>query len=203
MADYTLRTARHPAFHGSDSMDLMPQANSELAFAFPAYCRDEVARLAVALPQPDLTADSFSVFVDEEVVRIPRRIYQDVNLIDRASLSNVQTEFLDCLLTRHYDGYVREENLRKIVARNHRWIPPFVLQLLGEYVIEILFVIRDGLGQIDQELYRSFLLSNPQFFQLTKQRVVSYRACYYPHLNKRSYVGFEIINSLERLISNR
>ena len=178
----------------------MPQDNSELAFAFPAVVRYEVVRLAAALPQPDLTAHTFSVFVGEELVRIPYRVYHNVTLIDSAPLSAAQVAFLDCVLTRHHDGYVREENLRKIIRRNDPWVPPFVVQLVGEYVIEILSAIRDGLEHLEQSLYRTFLVSNPQFFRLTKQRVVSYRACYYPHVDKSKYVGFEIVKFLDTLI---
>jgi len=178
----------------------MPEDNSELVFAFPVAVRDDAARLASALPQPDLFAHTYQVTVGEELVRIPRRIYHDVTRIDFASFSTAQIELLDCLLTRHHDGYVREENLRKILRSNHPWVPPFVVQLVGEYVIEILAAIRDGLGNLDPDLYRAFLRSNPQFFRLTKQRVVSYRACYYPQSEKSKYPGFEVLNFFDTLI---
>jgi hypothetical protein len=178
----------------------MPEDNSELVSAFPVAVRDDATRLASALPHPDLTAHTFQVLVGEELVRIPYRIYHDVTRIDLGSFNTSQIELLDCLLTRHHDGYVREENLRKILGRNHQWVPPFVLQLVGEYVIEILAAIRDGLGNLDHELYRAFLISNPHFFKLTKQRVVSYRACYYAQIDKSKYAGFEIMNFFDRLI---
>jgi hypothetical protein len=178
----------------------MLEDNSELVFAFPVAIRDDAIRLASTLPHPDLTALTFEVLVGEELVRIPYRIYHDVTRIDLASFNISQIELLDCLLTRHYDGYVREENLRKILGRNHQWVPPFVIQLVGEYVIEILAAIRDGLGNLDPDLYRTFLISNPNFFRLTKQRVLSYRACYYAQFAKSKYAGFEIMNFFDRLV---
>lgn len=181
----------------------MLQTNSELVYAFPSHCRNEVASLAGALPKPDLTAHSFSALVDGEEVRIPYRIYLDVSQIDRAPLNMTQIEILDCLLTRHHDGYVREEYLKKILGRNQSWIPPFVIRLLGEYVIEILNLIRDGLDLIDHDLYRTFLLANPEFFQITKQRVFSYRACYYATFKRNNYVGFEIVNFLDGLVKSK
>ncbi len=43
--------------------------------------------------------------------------------------------------TRHSDGRIREECLRQIVAVDRPWVAPFVVQLLGEYVIKIVEVI--------------------------------------------------------------
>lgn len=178
----------------------MPRDNSELAFAFPAAVREDAIVLASALPQQHFPVHTFPVRVGEELVRIPYRVHYDVALIDPTSFSTTQIEVLNCLLTRHDNGYVREENLREILRRNHQWVPPFVVQLVGEYVIEILATIRDAIHDLDRDLYRAFLISNPDFFRLTKQRVVSYRACYYAHLDKRNYVGFEIVNFLDSLI---
>jgi hypothetical protein len=159
-----------------------------------------VVRVAAALPKPDPpTSHTFPVLVSEELLRIPHRVYHDLSLIDLASLNAVRTEILDCLLTRHHNGYVREEHLKKILDKNHPWIPPFVIQLVGEYVIEVLYAIRDALRDLDHELYRAFLISNPAFFRLTKQRLVSYRACYYSGVEKSKYVGFEIVNFFDNL----
>jgi hypothetical protein len=180
----------------------MTQDNSKLAFAFPVAVRGDVIRLAETLPQPSMTAYTFPAVVGDELVRIPYRVYHDVTAINPTLLNNLQLELLNCLLTGHYNGYVREENLRKILGKNHHWVPPFIVQLVGEYVIEILSAIRDGLPDLDHELYVAFLRSNPEFFNLTKQRVASYRNCYYFHVDKNKYVGCEIVRFLEGLIGS-
>lgn len=177
--------------------------NSELGFAFPAMVRNDVIELRSALPHPLLTAYAFPVFVSAELVQIPYRIYHDVTQIDRTRFNDKQIEFLDCLLTRHHNGFIREEHLRKILSNNHPWVPPFVVQLAGEYVIEILSAIRDSIHDLDHDLYRAFLLSNPGFLDLTKRRVESYRNCYYPHLDRNKYVGLEIVRFLDSLIGSR
>jgi hypothetical protein len=96
------------------------------------------------LPQPPWNTRTFSVRVGSEDVSIPYRIYHDPALIDTARLTSRQEELLDCLLTRHHSGFVRQEHLGRIVCCNHDWTPPFVVQLVGEYVIEILSLIREN-----------------------------------------------------------
>jgi hypothetical protein len=46
-----------------------------------------------------------------------------------------------CLGTRHHDGFVRQECVSRLLERHHGWaIPcwaiPYIVQLLGEYVME-------------------------------------------------------------------
>ena len=178
----------------------MSSDNSELAMAFPMSVREDALSLASVLPRPRLTAYTFPVSVGNELLQIPYRIYHEVGQIDWILLTGLQSELLDCLLTRHHDGHIREAHLRKILGKNDEWIPPFVVQLVGEYVIEILSVIQVGLRQLDRDIYRAFLISNPEFFKQIKQRVTSYRNCYYPHVEESAYVGFEIIRFLDGLI---
>ncbi|HEY3458220.1 MAG TPA: hypothetical protein VGK64_26805 [Bryobacteraceae bacterium] len=163
----------------------MSYNNADLAQAFPVSLRDAALRVASALPQPSWNTETFSVRVAGEAVLIPYRIYHDPALVDLARLTPLQVELLDCLLTRHHSGFVREKHLMKILCFNHEWIPPFVVQLVGEYVIEILHVIRKNLHNLDPQLYRRFLTGNPAFFTLVKQRVTSYWDCYHRWVSVR------------------
>ena len=86
-------------------------------------------------------------------------------------------------------------------APNHEWIPTFVVQLVGEYVVEILQVVSRNLDHLDPPLYRRFLRANPEFFARTKQRVISYWDCYYRWQRRTDYVGFQIITFLEHLVA--
>ncbi|MEW2522947.1 hypothetical protein [Actinacidiphila alni] len=62
---------------------------------------------------------------------------------------------------------------------------PFVVQLAGEYVLEILEAIGRGLPQLavpgsaQRRLYGEFVARNPACFARTERRVVSYWSCYY------------------------
>jgi hypothetical protein len=80
-------------------------------------------------------------------------------------------------------------------------VPPFVIQLAGEYVIEIISAIRDRIDHFDPPLYRSFLIQNPAFYELTRQRIYSYWNCYHRREPKSVYAGFHVIEALDRLIS--
>jgi hypothetical protein len=140
------------------------------------------------------------VNIGSETVAIPDRIYHDPALIHSEHLSQTQNELLACLLTRHHSGFVREENLNMILDSNHEWVPPFVVQLVGEYVVEIIESIRDNIDRLDPDVYRAFLTRNPAFYKTTKDRVVSYWNCYYRSQQKGDYAGFQVLEALDRLI---
>jgi hypothetical protein len=180
----------------------MSDNNSDLALAFPASVRDDALQVASTLPQPSLKTEPFSVRVGGETVLIPYRIYHDPALINPERLTPLQVELLDCLLTRHHSGFVREKHLTNIICSNREWIPAFVVQLVGEYVIEILDSIRKNLDNLDLQLYRGFLTNNPLFLGLTKQRVFSYWDCYHRRQPKEQYAGFRIIELFDRLVSS-
>jgi hypothetical protein len=175
--------------------------NYDLANAFPAFLRDDALEVISVLPQPSWSTTSFDVCVSGETVSIPYRVYHDPAHIDPARLTARQLELLDCLLTRHDDGFVRERHLARILYSNSEWIPPFVVQLLSEYVIEIVQSVRTNLHHLDPRLYRSFLRANPRFFALTKQRVISYWDCYHRGQRREDYPGFQIVEFLDQLVA--
>ena len=178
----------------------MHHSNSELVHAFPADLRDNAVLALSSFPENPQPSKTFSARVADQIVVLPDRIYHNPALIDTVPLNGLQKELVDCLLTRHYDGLVREEHLTRIISCNHIWVPPFVLQLVGEYVIAILHVIRQNLNLLDTSIYREFLQENPEFFAITKQRVDSYWDCYYRNFRREEYVGFELINFLQTLV---
>ena len=76
---------------------------------------------------------------------------------------------LACLYTRHNDGHVRERHLRAVIRSSADWVPPFIVQLLGEYVIEIHRVIESNVDCLGQESYLRFVAKNPVFMKATRQ----------------------------------
>ncbi len=182
---------------------MRPQDNLQLLHAFPTSLRTEALQAIAVLPENPHGVGNFTVRIDDEAVSIPKRVYHDTALIRTDRLTSVQKPLVDCILTRHHDGFVRQDCLARIVSSNHAWIPPFVIQLLGEYVIDILRVIEANLGNLDKALYTRFLHVNPDFFALTEQRVISYWDCYYRFsCQKEDYPGFRAVRFFKALIKD-
>lgn len=185
----------------------MADSNSELADAFPAMLREDALVALSGFPEPIKSQLRFFVNVDGEVVSIPARVYYDSTLIHTQRLSGLQRELVDCLLTRHHNGYVRQSHLERIIDSPNIWIPPFVVQLVGEYVIEILQVIDNNLSSLNTSAYAQFVSSNPEFMALTERRVMSYWNEYHRRPNwerrrvyeRHEYVGFRLIRFFNSL----
>jgi len=176
--------------------------NSELLRAFPVALREEALKVISVLPETSLSAYSFYVDIGEDTVSIPYRIYHDPATIESAGLSQTQCDLLACLLTRHHSGFVREEYLGKILCSDREWVPPFVVQLVGEYVIEIIGKIDNGTRQLNPDLYRTFLKRNSRFYKTTKRRVQSYWDCYHRGERKEDYAGFQVLAFFDKLMTD-
>lgn len=141
---------------------------------------DYLALLAV-LPKPQIEGPStFAVRVYDDVLAIPYRIYNSEVPADVvASLSLTQQMMLHCLFTRHHDGFVRQRHLAWLLGAEEPWVVPYVVALIGEYVVEIVHDIEQGLRDLENDdkrrrLYGRFAADNPHFLELTRNRVASY-----------------------------
>ena len=77
--------------------------------------------------------------IENNPIEMPSRIYwEEHRLMKPKTLSQTSKTILACILTRHHNGYIREKYLIQIIDSNEYWTVPFLVQLLGEYVIEIL-----------------------------------------------------------------
>ncbi|WP_051407398.1 hypothetical protein [Nocardia sp. CNY236] len=193
--------APHPPIGRMD-----PAFELALLPAFPASLAADARVVAQALPpahpQP---AGSFPVWVQGEHLTLPYRLYNPepaADVFDR--LSPRQTKILHCLYTRHHNGHVRHHHLNQVIDATDPWIVPFVVQLVGEYVLDIVITIQQGLIDLDQprlphhQAYGRFAAANPHFLHLTGQRVAGYWNCYYRHrYPHRDYPGRLLIDSLQ------
>jgi len=178
----------------------MHAINKGLEAAFPAEMREHALTALETFPEPEHPPwDKFSVKVSGQTVVIPYRLYHSPTLISSEHLTDLQSNLVDCLLTRHHNGFIRQQHLARIIHSRHLWVPPFVVQLLGEYVVEVIAVIFDNLNDLDRSLYRSFLLENPDFLAQTSQRVSSYWHCYYRDQNRKDYAGFKVLEYFKSL----
>ncbi|MBB4917762.1 hypothetical protein [Streptosporangium saharense] len=174
--------------------------------AFPSELGAEVEQVVrLLVPSRHASMDGFDVSVRGQWLRIPYRIYEDPPSSGAMDdLGEVARGILDCLLTRHHSGYVRQQHVKKVISIDADWGVPFVVTLVGEYVIEIVDVIRMGLTELDtpgtwqRQRYGHFAADNPAFMTLTRQRAASYWSCYhrwrFPKLSH--YPGAQVLASL-------
>ncbi|KQV48479.1 hypothetical protein ASC95_21355 [Pelomonas sp. Root1217] len=103
--------------------------------------------------------------------------------------------------TRHWDGYVREECVRQLFAVDRPWIVPFVVELIGEYVVEIVEVIAAAFPKMNAAQFADFAMQNPKFMATTRRRATSYWDCYYrscfPTL--QTYPAIAALNAIEQI----
>ena len=160
--------------------------------AFPAHLEARVTTAGRLLTpgsyQGDrrLIQDSYAqrwgdVMVSGEKLLIPYRHY------DTASSSSIGADqVLAAWMTRSNDGRPRQRALESLLAGPPtEWQPAYVIQLLGEYVIEICEVIADHVDEmlprdsVAREAYRGFSAANPRFIALTRARCASYFNAYH------------------------
>ena len=99
--------------------------NTDLTNAFPASLGEDALKAVSVLGKPQIQHWAFfSVTIGREKLSIPIRIYHYPSQIDASGLSERPTRILDCLLTRHHDGHVRQKHLLKILDSEDEWAPP-------------------------------------------------------------------------------
>jgi hypothetical protein len=186
----------------------MADKKYELTKAFPPEIEDEVIKvLNIIYPKNKLDfSHCFEVNFSGNKLIIPERIYYDEPLLSATNpLTDLQQIILNCLFTRHHDGFIREKNLRNVIHRSkeYNWVIPYFIRLAGEYVIEILQAIEDNMDEFEKRTMKGFIIDNPKFFHLIESQMVSYWDCYYrnKYPNKEDYVGFVIIKYFHSLLN--
>ena len=146
------------------------------------------------LPSKD---DIGLVLISGEPVHIPWRIYSTEPALP-STVSDLQRTIVACLYTRHHNGFIREKYLSDLFRPSYSWIPPFVLQLVGEYVLEIVELINRNMSELEFSVYKRFANENKEFVALTRARVISYWDCYYRQRRWkfRNYTPFRILDRL-------
>lgn len=100
------------------------------------------------------------------------------------------------LYTRHHNGHIREIAILTLMNEFPTESIPFVVQLLGEYVVEIHQRISQEITLAQRKLIIEFLNKNPKYTQTICSKVASYWDCYYKWTYQRleDYPAFEIIS---------
>ena len=176
--------------------------------SFPMALRNELSTLldSIIINSQYQGQGTFHIKFQNEILNIPTRIYwEEPKLLEPSTLSQTQINLLKCIYTRHHNGCIREKYLKKIIDSNFEWSSVFILQLCGEYIIEILELVYQHLLKSSNQGILNTITENPKYWALTKNRIVSYWNCYYRKSSRHpkvgfcseDYVGFKIIKLLE------
>jgi hypothetical protein len=139
--------------------------------------------------------------VANEIITIPYRLYFDEpNLELENNLTERQKNILNCIFLRHHNGYLREKRLKMLSEQTEKWTIPFIVQLLGEYIYELLPIIDEKVNDNTLDFYVEFRNENPKYWQLTESRMISYWNEYYRYQfpKLKEYLGFEILNRIKK-----
>ncbi len=191
------------------------RVSESLARAFPARLAPVVTSVVQSLPvarlapsRPVTASNSHAwvaLVVDGEPVVIPYRVYNPAPSAHYASgLSRTEQGVAAAIYSRHHDGRIRQRALGTLLDHDEPWTAPFIVQLLGEYVIQICADIekftRTALPARPamQASLSAFFGQNPCFAELTRQRAVSYWSCYYRalHASRDTYPALTALSRL-------
>ena len=185
---------------------MLTKINGEmLSEAFPAKYLPTtmVAGMSVAgRLYPRQWIERFSVQVDFQTVFIPMRLHISPDWLVSTETAEVRC-FVNALETRSNDGFERQRAARKLLENLRPWGAPFILALIGEYVVEILQDISNIMTHEGEQELSSFIRNNELFWNTIKQRVMSYWNVYYRSNSRDGYVGFELVNRLEAVAFGR
>lgn len=128
-----------------------------------------------------------------KIINYPSRYYSVITPNEVYTCNNVE---LLGLYTQSTNGYIREIAILKLMKDDPNSSIPYLVQLLSEYVIEIIISIADNITKTQQELIIQYLNANPEYYDRIKDRISSYWDCYhrwqYPKL--KYYPPNQIIN---------
>ena len=136
--------------------------------------RQVVLRLAPGQTHPP-AAPVISVRLAEQLIAFPYRVYYDQQPLLAALEGDRDSALIGaCLGTRHYNGFLREQCLHRLLTFDESWTAAFVIQLLGEYVLEIVQPIHDRYANGVEEKYADFYRQNTLHCRYLEQRAISY-----------------------------
>ncbi|HMJ46135.1 MAG TPA: hypothetical protein VK498_02335 [Ferruginibacter sp.] len=145
--------------------------------------------------------DKLKIQLNGESLAIPYRVYfNEPEIAKENKLSPTQKTILNCIYLRHHDGYLRQRRLELIIGESEYWIMPFTLQLLGEYVYDILELLDKHIDTTNILNYRNFIKENAKFWQQTESRMISYWNVYYRSKSStlNAYLGRQIANKIKK-----
>ena len=137
----------------------------------------------------------------EKIIILDRVYFDEPNIEQENELNETQKQILNCIYTRHHNGFIREKRLKNLLNIDHNWVIPFKILLLGEYVFEITEELDKHITENNVHLYKAFTIYNQPHWQQTKSRIQTYWDIYHS-LSKakifEEYVGHKIMKKIDK-----
>lgn len=197
--------------------DLINDYRRKLKSFFPDFLSVDVEKVLDVIPlNEDIYIDSFG-----QAYKVENGIYGELTEIKLTTgkitylfyriyfqepspeleneLTETQRQILNCIYTRHHNGHVREKRLKNLFGFDCEWILPYKLQLLGEYVFEIIVELDKHITDENIQQYKLLTLDNRKYWEQTKSRITSYWSEYYRYPNNKKlmdYIGYKIMKRI-------
>ncbi|AWH74790.1 hypothetical protein DCS32_11665 [Dokdonia sp. Dokd-P16] len=139
--------------------------------------------------------------LENETLTIPYRLYFNEPTPGlENTLTEKQKDILNCIFLRHHNGYLREKRLNLLSDSSEKWIIPFIVQLIGEYIYELLPIIDKKVNKNTLSFYAEFIDVNQKYWQQTESRMISYWNEYYRYKFPilKDYLGFKITTRIKK-----
>jgi len=188
---------------------------------FPASLRQDVEQALKALPADHkvlltdkqvhyvdnlIHSTEKTIFLDKEPLIIHYRNYFNEPQPEKENqLTTLQKAILNCIYLRHHNGFVKQRRLEQLIKTTDYFVIPYTLQLLGEYVMEILEVLDRHINDTTIDNYVKFINENKKYWKQTESRMISYWNEYYrrPRFrNLNDYIGKQIVDRLKKRTRN-
>ncbi len=152
-------------------------SKTKMLNAFPSFLRNDVEVVIDFLSDKNFgihpTVGQEIILSDERLI-IPGRVYFDEPKEGLGNnLTDIQQTIMNCMYLRHRNGFVRQKRLEKLKNNNEYFVTPFVFQLLGEYVVEIVQVINEQTKELKLSKFAQFVEENPKYWMQTESRMIS------------------------------
>lgn len=192
-----------PLFHYFKRKELL----CVLQKAFPRECEEDVAAVVNRLSLTKKGRDTLSYYTNKrltageisytlltgERVTLPYRLYIDERRGDaEQGLSERQRFIYHALFSRSYDGYTREKHAKALITHHSpAWVIPYILELSGEYVKEILEAVYRRLSTVNTIPYRRVCALNFERTTRLHARMICYwnERYRYECYRYRDYIG--------------
>ena len=131
-----------------------------------------------------------------------REYFNEIPNTEFNKLNSIQKLIYACILTRNYNGYIREKYMKYVLDQEIKEFEiPFIIKLSEEYVVEIVDLIYNRLKGRDCSMIKAWYKSHQKRMDKSISRMISYWNEYYRIFN--SDYDKTVSGSLNKIYYNK